>query len=107
LFAGSREINLFGTLGNVITTCQAAQNSSERSEFVRRAIEAKGRIILNSSPTVLNALAKYSAHAELASEESYSDFAKLLAAMRSDIGGDEDQTFEAKVRAILFEGTKK
>ena len=100
-----RDYNVF--VEAIAGLSQAAPNSSQRREFVAKAIEAKGKIILNSSPSVLDALVKYSAHPALASEQSYSDFANLLSAMRSDIGGDKDRSFETKVRAILFEDNKK
>jgi hypothetical protein len=100
-----RDYNLF--VEAIAGMSQAVANSKERQQFVAKAIEAKGKIILNSSSTVLEAMVAYSKHSALASEKSYSDFAKLLAAMRADIGGEVADSLEAQVRAILFEGSKK
>jgi hypothetical protein len=100
-----RDYNVF--VEAIAGMSQATPNSQERRIFVAKAIGAKGKIILNSSPTVLNALAKYSGHAALATEESYTDFANLLTAMRSDIGGEPAPMMAKRIRAILFEGTTK
>ena len=100
-----RDYNVF--VEAIAGMSQAAPNSPERRLFVAKAIEAKGKIILNSSSKVLDALAKYSAHAALASEESYTDFANLLTAMRSDIGGKASPSIGQKIRAILFDGTTR
>ncbi len=100
-----RDYNLF--VEAIAGMSQASLGSDERRGFIAKAIEAKGNIILNSSPAVLAAMVKYSAHAALASEESYTDFANLLAAMRADIGGDVSKTLAPQVRAILFEGTSR
>jgi hypothetical protein len=100
-----RDYNVF--VEAIAGMSQAAPDSTERKQFVAKAIEAKGKIILNSSPNVLDALAKYSAHGALASEESYTDFSNLLTAMRADIGGEASTGMEKKIRAILFEGTTK
>ncbi len=98
-----RDYNLF--VEAIAGMSQASAGSIERRNFVAKAIEAKGKIILNSSPTVLAAMVQYSRHEALASEESFSDFAKLLAAMRTDIGGNVTEALAPQVRAILFEGS--
>ena len=70
-----RDYNVF--VEAIAGMSQAAPNSLERKQFVAKAIEAKGKIILNSSAKVLDALVKYSAHSALSTEESYIDFANL------------------------------
>ena len=100
-----RDYNVF--VEAIAGMSQAAPESPERKQFVAKTIEAKGKIILNSSPKVLDELVKYSAHSALSTEESYTDFANLLIAMRSDIDGASSDSMALKIRAILFEDTTK
>jgi hypothetical protein len=100
-----RDYNLF--VEAIAGMSQADHNESARKEFIAKAIEAKAGILLKSSPSVIHALGKYSKHAVLSSPDSYSDFANLLAAMRSDIGGEFHPSFASSAIEILFEGGKK
>ncbi len=99
-----RDYNVFV---EAIAGLSQARGDDQRKEFIAKAIEAKSRIILKSSPSVLTALQNYSRHDVLSSDESYQDFAKLLEAMRADIGGKSVEQFTDKVKSILFQGGKK
>jgi predicted Zn-dependent peptidase len=98
-----RDYNVFV---EAIAGMSQATGEDHRKEFIAKMIEAKSRIILKSSPSVLDALEKYSRHDVLSSEDSYRAFANLLEAMRADIGGKSVEQFTRKVKNILFEGRK-
>lgn len=82
---------------------QATHGSAERSVATTKMIEAKAKILLNGSDAVVRSLEKYSRHRVLASDESYSDFCRMIKAMRIDVGGIVAWDFEKDARAIMFE----
>ncbi len=75
----------------------------QRVEATQTQIEAIARILLQGSPEVLQALDKFQGHGVLNSEEGYTDFGRLVGAMRADVGGSKIPQFEQVVRSTLFE----
>jgi hypothetical protein len=77
--------------------------SVERMEASRVHVEATARILLQGSPDVVTALDEFQNRGVLKSEEDFLVFARLVAAMRKDVGGKSVPDFVSLARSALFE----
>lgn len=82
------------------------QPGLERTEATRMQIEAIARILLQGSPDVVRALDRFQAHGVLNDEGGYSDFGRLVEAMRADVGGKKMSDFVPVARSTLFESQR-
>jgi hypothetical protein len=79
------------------------EDSPDRTKYVQMSIEAIGRILLQGSPAVVQALKIHQSNGTLDSNRKFEDFGRLVEAMRADVGGTPINNFASEVREILFE----
>ena len=100
----SRQADFVAFANAVAEMSQADHGSPERKVTTGKMIASKSSIILHASRSVIDALHRQQQHKIIADDQSKTDFVRLLAAMRKDLGGGYVPEFEAKVKSILFEG---
>jgi hypothetical protein len=79
-------------------------DSPEYTELWTTFFEQKAKIILYCSPSVFEALLAHSKSTKI--EDLNRNYCRVIAAMRSDIGGKKIPNFEAGIKAIMLDEQK-